>query len=489
VVRDHLAVQRLARTAPSLAIPTWVATSVVLMLALVPAVASGKSVNRSGRIPATRAAHRASPIAVAHNTYKSDPSHSSGRTRGGGGTRPELLAFGAGYGDAHGSSAVRALQRRLTGLGYTPGPIDGRYGPLTEQALRRFQATHGLIVDGIDGPMTRSALGSARLILRPGDGYGSGGSAPVRLLQGQLAAAGFSAGPIDGRYGPLTERAVRRFQAARRLHVDGVAGPRTIGQLRPAQRRAVHNRPSSTTRPHRRPSASRTRQPRALTGRSRPASRHPGGAAVAPWLIVLACLVLAAAAGLLWQGRRRRGGRLPATRAGSGGHPEPASAPVAEATPQRAHAPPEPHPPEEPNAGAGVFRLAQVLAQTGKPTPALDALRRADGLGHAGAALELGLLLADEGDLEGARAALLRADQRGHPEAAFELGVLLEGLGDAANAREAYRLGDKRGHAGAAFNLGALLLGGGDVAGATEAFRRADERGHPGAASNLGVLL
>jgi peptidoglycan hydrolase-like protein with peptidoglycan-binding domain/tetratricopeptide (TPR) repeat protein len=470
VVRDHLAAQRLVRTAPSLATPIWVATSVVLMLAFAPAVASGKSVNRSGRVPATRTAHGASQIAVAHN-------------------KQELLAFGSGYPAAHGSSAVRDLQRRLTGLGYAPGAIDGRYGPLTEQAVRRFQAAHGLIVDGIDGPVTRSALASARLILRPGDGYVPGGSAPVRALQRRLARAGFSAGPIDGRYGPLTERAVRRLQAARHLAVDGVAGPRTFAQLGRAPRRPVEHRPGPGSGAHPRPSPPRTRPPRPLTHRTRPASGHPGGASAVPWLIVLACLALATLTGLVWQGRRRRDGRLAAASAGSGSHGEPVSDPAAEPGPQRAHARPDLRPTDDPGAGAEVFRLAHVLAETGKRAPALDALDRADRLGHPGAALELGLLLAEQGDLAGARDALLRADQRGHPEAAFELGALLERHGDTANAAQAYRLGDKRGHAGAAFGLGVLLLRGGDVAGATEAFRRADERGHPGAATNLGVLL
>ena len=514
VVRDHLSLRPLVRTAPSFATLTWAGTSVVLMLAFAPALASGKSVNRSGRVPATRTAQGASQIAVAPKKQKSDPSQSGDRSGRRERTRVELLAFGSGYASAHGSGAVRALQRRLAGLGYTPGPIDGRYGPLTDQAVRRFQATHGLIVDGIDGPMTRKALASAHVVIRPGDGFASGGSDPVRGLQRHLAAAGFSPGPIDGRYGPLTERAVRRLQAARHLQVDGVAGPQTLGQFRGAAQRQVH-RPSPHGGTHHRSAPSRTRTqtrpprtrptaplpPRTLPHKTRPSAGHPGGTSLTPWLIVLACLMLPALLVLLRRGYRGRDRRLRAPPADADADSEPpfepvpwpVRGPVSKPIQEPATGPEEDLAesdlPEDPRAAAGVFRLAQALAQAGKADPAVNALRRADRLGDPGAAFEMGLLLAQDGDLAGARDALLRADQRGHPEAAFELGALLEKHGDAANAQQAYRLGDARGHAGAAFNLGVLLLRGGDVAGAEDAFRRADERGHPGAASNLGVLL
>src|SRR4051812_35088610 len=50
-----------------------------------------------------------------------------------------LLARGAGYDRPNGSTRVRVVQRRLRAAGEAPGPLDGRFGPLTEGAVRRFQ--------------------------------------------------------------------------------------------------------------------------------------------------------------------------------------------------------------------------------------------------------------------------------------------------------------------------------------------------------------
>jgi peptidoglycan DL-endopeptidase CwlO len=58
----------------------------------------------------------------------------------------ELLRFG---------SRGRAVARVQRALGI---PADGIFGPQTRRAVRRFQNRHGLLVDGIVGPQTRGAL-------------------------------------------------------------------------------------------------------------------------------------------------------------------------------------------------------------------------------------------------------------------------------------------------------------------------------------------
>lgn len=141
---------------------------------------------------------------------------------------------------------VKALQERLMELGFQPGPIDGIYGPLTVDAVSRFQRVASILVDGIVGPQTRAALkdfsplseqpeqgsptdepddreelynGETRRMLRYIRPMMRG--TDVQMVQEKVGAI------VDGIYGPDTEERVRMFQRKEGLTIDGIVGPQT----------------------------------------------------------------------------------------------------------------------------------------------------------------------------------------------------------------------------------------------------------------------
>ncbi|TMW69887.1 L,D-transpeptidase family protein [Alteribacter natronophilus] len=136
--------------------------------------------------------------------------------------------------------AVKDLQRQLEAAGYSTKGIDGSFGPATQAAVRKFQSDKKLKVDGIAGPQTRNALADTAKKTTPAEPKsssspvlkrGSSGKA-VSDLQRALTDKGYSTKGIDGKFGPATEAAVRNFQRANGLKVDGVAGAQTWGKLK-----------------------------------------------------------------------------------------------------------------------------------------------------------------------------------------------------------------------------------------------------------------
>jgi peptidoglycan hydrolase-like protein with peptidoglycan-binding domain/Flp pilus assembly protein TadD len=481
----------------------------------------------------------AEPALAAAATRHAEPTHPSAVPVRSADTT--VLAFGSGYGGGSTAVAVRRLQGRLNSIGDSPGPIDGRYGPRTERAVERFQSAHGLRVDGIAGPITQATLRTPASVFFPGAGYGGPGSNAVRGLQRQLRADGYSPGPIDGRYGPRTSNAVRRFQAAHGLRVDGVAGPRTFRELKIV---SAPTRPSThPTTPKRRNTVSPAKPRQTIQPKprqtihpkpSQPSARQAARPKTSSWPVVLVLaglIALAALAGGVWLIDRRRRGLT-------------AAAPSLEETPAEVEQSKDAKPSLElaaslleqgDMAGAerayraadesgdaaaasnlgvllesqgdvagaeaayrradargsadGAFNLASMLIDRGKTEEAIAAYERADGRGDAGAAATVGLLLFERGDEDAAEAALTRAAARGHVGSMVNLGVLLERRGDAAGAEAAYHEADVRGSADGAFNLAALLEQRGDLGNAVVAYHRADARGNAAAALHSGMLL
>lgn len=145
------------------------------------------------------------------------------------------------------SSDVREMQTKLKSKGYYKGTVDGKFGPETRRAVRKFQSAIGITVDGKPGNRTltalyegTSALNSTRDRTRidtsqPKDPdtlyYGCEGS-KVKTLQRMLKKVGCYKGSIDGVYGDLTYEAVKKYQYQKGLHADGMAGDKTMSSLR-----------------------------------------------------------------------------------------------------------------------------------------------------------------------------------------------------------------------------------------------------------------
>ncbi|WP_233261420.1 peptidoglycan-binding protein [Vitiosangium sp. GDMCC 1.1324] len=85
---------------------------------------------------------------------------------------------------------VAELQRRLLEAGFDPGATDGVFGVRTETAVKAFQKSRGLIVDGVVGPQTWSALGVHVEGAPPEIPVGSGLTSKVlREIMPRLSAA------------------------------------------------------------------------------------------------------------------------------------------------------------------------------------------------------------------------------------------------------------------------------------------------------------
>ncbi|HEX7064694.1 MAG TPA: peptidoglycan-binding protein [Bacillales bacterium] len=130
---------------------------------------------------------------------------------------------------------VKPLQQQLKDFDYYDFKVDGSYGPITFKAVRAFQKDYGLLVDGIFGPNTFDALKKIKSLQdtykdAPVLSQGDDGKV-VKGLQSQLKDLNYYGGDLDGSYGPLTRGAVKDFQRANDISVDGIVGPETYKAL------------------------------------------------------------------------------------------------------------------------------------------------------------------------------------------------------------------------------------------------------------------
>ncbi len=129
---------------------------------------------------------------------------------------------------------VKLLQQRLSQLNYFNAPVTGYFCDKTAAAVRAFQKDNGMYLDGSADAIVRRHLWPTTSENQP-DKYpklekGDAG-AYVTQAQMRLKAAGFLDDTADGVYGDNTLSAVKAFQKAYKLTVDGKIGRDTWAML------------------------------------------------------------------------------------------------------------------------------------------------------------------------------------------------------------------------------------------------------------------
>jgi peptidoglycan hydrolase-like protein with peptidoglycan-binding domain len=131
---------------------------------------------------------------------------------------------------AQGLEAVIAytttLQTELQQLGYYEGEIDGIYGPLTVEAVKRLQADSGLRETGFVDQATGRALDDQLAQLQQEQAAAE--MTRTASVQTVLTLTGFWTGPIDGEWTDELTAALRAFQTALGVEPTGVVDAATL---------------------------------------------------------------------------------------------------------------------------------------------------------------------------------------------------------------------------------------------------------------------
>jgi N-acetylmuramoyl-L-alanine amidase len=153
-------------------------------------------------------------------------------------------------------SAVADVRRMLAMLGLlanTDPSSSDVFDEATEFAVRHFQQSRGISVDGAIGSETYAVLTGAhwRLgdrVLAHSAGQPIFGD-DVSALQVQLLELGYNVTRADGIFAAGTADGLRAFQRDYGLVADGVCGPKTLRALLQLRRRVVGQRCRVWTKP------------------------------------------------------------------------------------------------------------------------------------------------------------------------------------------------------------------------------------------------
>lgn len=126
-------------------------------------------------------------------------------------------------------SRIQTAQNLLEKNGFNVGSVDGKMGWQTRDAIKEFQKAKGLKVSGYFDAATWAELNQPvkknKITLQTRQPKN------VKEMQLALKKAGFNPGPIDGKMGSKTKRALIAFQKSKKLSASGVLDDNTAKEL------------------------------------------------------------------------------------------------------------------------------------------------------------------------------------------------------------------------------------------------------------------
>lgn len=136
---------------------------------------------------------------------------------------------------ANRSDLVRAIQRELKAKGYETGAVDGVPGLVTRGAIMAYETDQDLPLTGEprQALLQHLVLGSAGIEPGAGDRAKPGpeAEAVIRAVQRAFRQLGYMTTLPDGRLNDATRRAIRKFEADRKLRETGRISGELLARL------------------------------------------------------------------------------------------------------------------------------------------------------------------------------------------------------------------------------------------------------------------
>ncbi|MCM8796449.1 MAG: peptidoglycan-binding protein [Candidatus Omnitrophica bacterium] len=119
----------------------------------------------------------------------------------------------------------------LSGCGKKETVMEEMQEPMSIEAISSISATAPVTLPQKTADVQKAKGAQPQVALPAAQPQAAFNKPSEREIQQALQNAGYYSGPIDGKIGPLTKKAIEDFQSANNLQADGKVGPKTWAVL------------------------------------------------------------------------------------------------------------------------------------------------------------------------------------------------------------------------------------------------------------------